>query len=152
MNKSIIYFFALFALLVSNSAYATNWVMVMRFSDPKNSFVQYHGSPVTEYIDIDSVVKDGNSLTLWRKEEFDKPDYGTKATLMKFEVNLSDQQYRMVENHFYDSNYHEIRVDTKTYQWSSYKDGRGGKEMNKSIEIALQYAKEGKGNEMKPAP
>ena len=59
---------SLFVLM--GTAFATNWVLVERHSDLENdlSAILYQ-TPYNAYVDADSVIKDGDHLIFWEKNE-----------------------------------------------------------------------------------
>ena len=149
MRKKIICFVLVFLSLAPNVVFATNWVYVERYSDPIDRRVQIFGTPFTEFVDADNVYKDGNSLFFWEKEVYDKLMRSTKIRFVKWEVNQSNQNYRVVEYQDLDSSNHEIITNNAPSEWGKI---LSREPINNRIEIALKYVKKGKDPGMKPTP
>jgi hypothetical protein len=81
--------------LLSNVASATKWKFVGHYSDGHN------GEEYAVYVDTDSVIRDGDTLSCWVDLGFG-PDTD-KTNLSKLEFKLtSPVQYRVVEIYVYD--------------------------------------------------
>lgn len=122
--------------ILSNSAFAANWVYFQRLEGTR------YGA-CTEYLDADSVVKDDNKVTYWTILVLDeKLKYdGTKKILYKKEAPLDGPpRHRTLEMYGYNVEDVEIRrhlFEPMTF-YSSPPD---------EIHRILQYAKAGTGND-----
>ncbi|MGO9864419.1 MAG: ankyrin repeat domain-containing protein [Terriglobales bacterium] len=134
--------------LLSNVASAANWVLAER--DDSNKYVLGN---FTTYVDADSVVRNGPTLSFWMLTVFDEPaKAGLKMDLTKYEIKLVRPLWsRLVEEYtynpdgspkavhdYYDS---ELRLMGKSEPYSQ------------AAVVALKYAKEGtlgKGNTPTP--
>lgn len=138
MSRKIAGLVLLLLIFSSNSVFAANWVYYARV-----------GRLHTEYIDKDSVFKDGNKLTFWLLQVLDKPlsiNYA-KQTL-KFEVKLnSPREFRIAESCIYDANNRPGTPKIHEPEWEEAADYD-----NKQFDFALQYAKNQKDTGVKPTP
>jgi len=132
--------FMLFTLLtLTNTAFASNWVF---FGKVSNIFQ----TTSSQYIDSDSIFKDGNKLTYWSLEVLDKPQSHYAKAMMKLEVNLATpRKLRVLENYSFDAKNMENYKDTTASAWEN-----ASPRYDKEIAFALKYAKEGKDTSTKP--
>jgi hypothetical protein len=123
VKKRLAWLLVLCLVILSNTAFAANWVYVCKDD--------VFGFPV--YIDSETVVKDGNKLIFWWEiVETDK----TK-NVWKIEATLaSPRMYRNI-------------YDWGTSGWAKV---LAGSDYDKAITAALKYAKEGKDSGQKPTP
>jgi len=130
MKKRVIYLMVLCLFVLSNTAFATNWVNVYR--EDRIGF--------TLYVDSDSVVKNGDTIIFWELFVKDTPDsYGSVKDLVKFEAKHPRPYIgRSLEEYKYDSNNKQVWHDGQPWDFSSY-DGQIYS--CKAIDAAFQYAK-----------
>ncbi len=122
MNRKIVCLLLLIMITFSNTAFASNWVYVCNDDQ--------FGFPL--YIDSETVYKDGNTLSYWWKMvESAKDQY-----VWKFEATLTNP--RMAR---------EFMTKDKPGSWRQV---RNGSDIDKSINSALQYAKDGKDTGQQP--
>ena len=143
MTKSMVSMIFLFLLILSGTAFAANWVHL-----DKESIA---GEPADVYVDSDSVIKNGDTITFWRLIVWEKPDMfiGAKQELQKWEAKQV-RQGKTLEIYTYDSDKKIIsrNPDIKMSSYTSYDVNAPG---GKVIDLAFQYAKEGKDFGQKPA-
>jgi len=149
MKKRVACFMVLCLFILSNTAFATNWVFFERRSDPNDPGVRIYSSSYNIYIDAESVFKDGNSFVYWEKKLFDNPSYGAKEYLTNWVVNLPTQQFRTLETHMYDSKNHEIYTNYSPGDWTKYDPNSL---VSAQITFALRYARQGSDIGQKPTP
>ena len=126
-------------LAFTSTTFATNWVF---FAKIPNMFQ----STSTQYIDSDSVFKDGNKLTYWSLEVLDKPQSHYAKAMMKLEVNLATpSKLRVLENYSYDPKNLEVYKETSATTWENARP-----RYDKEINFALKYAKERMDSGVKP--
>lgn len=127
--KRIICFLVLFLFILSNTAFAANWVYFVRNTS--------HGSNI--YIDSDTVVKNGDSIFFWNLEVFDQPVGSIKKNLWKQEAKLTNpRMLRGLESYAYDSNDKEVERGTAPGEWLKVPPGSFA---DRLIDLALSYAK-----------
>lgn len=139
MKRKIICLMLLCLFILPNTAFATNWV--------------YFGKDIatglgTEYIDADSVTKDGDKLIYWTLITYDKLTsyYGYTS---KYEVMLSPpRKYKILEVHYYliDKKEDTMFTPSNDTSWDNTT-----KDDDREIDTALKYAKEGKNNGQLPS-
>ena len=149
--------------LLSGTALATNWVLAIRSEQTIYDIGKIRsGGYNYYYVDADSVVRSGDTISFWRLEVHDTPlPKGTSFTdnekkrLEKWEAKLTDPlQARWVEFYSYDPAGKEIFSNPDAYKLTfiqQYNISINGK----SITTAARYAKEGKigkGMGAKPTP
>lgn len=128
--------FALFIL--SNSAFATNWIYLQRLEGTRYG-------PCTEYVDADSVVTYDNRVVYWTIWVLDEtlPYDGTKKLLFKKEAPLVyPLRYRTLEQYLYDSK------DTEIHRYAT--PGNYYHKEPAEINRVLEYAKAGQESEARP--
>lgn len=128
--------FGISFFLLSSSVFATNWALLRQF--------HRLGATESDYIDSDTVIQNGNSLTFWELKNIVWPSR-VDTFLSKIEVTLTDpRQYRELEEYRY-KNSQQLgqghTVPTKFYDASKIKD---------DLDLALKYAKEGQDAGQKP--
>ena len=139
MNRKIVCLVLLLMFSFTTTTFATNWVF---FEKVPNMFQ----STSSQYIDGDSVFKDGNKLTYWSLEVLDKPQSHYAKAMMKLEVNLaSPSKLRVLENYSYNVKNLEVYKDTTVTAWEN-----ASPKYDKEISFALKHAKEGKDTGIKP--
>lgn len=124
--------------ILSNSAFATGWVYLQRQEGTR-------WGPCTEYVNIDSVVKNEDKVVYWTIYVLDEVlQYdGTKKILFKKEAPLVyPLQYRTLEQYYYNSEGLEIRNYTN--------QGKYYYEEPEEIGRVLEYAKSGQDRVAKP--
>jgi len=144
MKRKTIWLVLLAMIFFTNTALAANWSFVARTS--KVNDLNLSGSTYNEYIDKNTVRKDGDNLIFWNKQQDE--DSG-ETMLTKNEVNLSLLKARVIESYGYDSSGKETSRDTELSGWLKYQKGS---QFERKILISLRYAKEGKDTGAKPAP
>jgi len=144
MKRKTICLVLLAMIFFTNTALAANWSFVARTS--KSNDLNLSGSTYNEYIDKNTVRKDGDSLIFWNKQQDE--DSG-EMMLTKNEVNLSLLKAKVIESYGYDSSGKETSRDTELSGWLKYQKGS---QFERKILISLRYAKEGKDTGAKPTP
>jgi hypothetical protein len=131
MKKRVICLLVLSLFLLSNTAFAANWVYAMRGNVPYNCDV---------YIDSDSLDKDSNTIIFWELIILDNPTAaGEKKVMQNLEANLTIPRYdRVLEFYTYDSNNQQINHDNKVSGWFQINPGSID---YGAIDTALKYAK-----------
>jgi hypothetical protein len=139
MKKRIMCLLVLCLFILSNTAFATNWVYLSKSSSYKNG---------NEYIDTDTVFKDGNILSAWVLIVLDKPlPTGAVKLLYKMNFQVSNSRTaRLLESYSYDANGKETVVVKTPGNWFQLVAGDPGGD------TFLQYAKEGQDSGQKPTP
>ncbi len=138
MRKKIAGLVLLLMIFLANSVFAANWVYYNRV-----------GKLHTEYIDSDSVFKDGNKLTYWLLQVLDKPLSSNYAKqTLKFEVKLnSPREFTIAESCIYDANNRPGTPKIHEPEWEVAENYD-----NKQIDFVLKYAKNQKDTGIKPTP
>lgn len=140
MKRHTIFLLFLAMILCSNTAFAANWSFVGRTS--KENSLNLTGTTYNDYIDKNSVRKNGDTLIFWHKQLFDQEDGDSgEMTLTKNEANLSTQKTRVLATYAYDSTGKETSHDTDPANWIKYQKGS---DFDHKISASLRYAKEGK--------
>jgi len=141
MKRRVICLVLVCLFTLSNTAFATTWGYV-----GKGRAFSYN---IIEYVDKDTVVKNGNKVIYWVLQIFEKPDViGTKKEIWKCEVITSDPRHiRTLENYCYDANGHEIYHDITMGAFNPVDDNEL---LNRELAFALKYAREGKDDGQKP--
>jgi len=129
-------------LLLANTASAANWIYLQRHEATR------YGPPSTEYLDADSVVREGGMMAYWTMWVLDKdlpPGHPTKI-LWKREVSLSTPlQQRYLETYQYDAAGNKAVINnffyTKPQPFIVVEPGSEDEEL---ITRVLEYAKESK--------
>jgi hypothetical protein len=129
---------AVIALAASvQSSNAANWVYYGREaggSDLYNALFP----PANDYIDADSVSRNGDTLTVWQKKDYDQVEQdGTKTILVETELNLSAKQEREILVIRYNSDGQEISRDNGASGWRDY---AAGDNFDQFTSFALRYA------------
>jgi len=151
MKKRVICLLVFCLIILSNSAFAANWVYIGRDDTFHNNI----------YVDKDSLTKHEDQVTYWElvvKDgvTFDAISKGeidtTKKVLMKWEaITSSPRQDRQLEIYIYDFDNQEIgsnrSLDTK---FSPVDVNTRLPIVGQIIDFALQSSKEGKDNGQKP--
>jgi hypothetical protein len=128
--------------ILSNTAFATNWVYVT-----KNSL---WGMTTSYYVDADSVIKNNSTIIYWVLAVNDTPDpaMGVKRYIEKVEALPQDpRKTRTLEQHEYGAK-GEIIIEYPTSDET--RNGKfflvfvKGSPLDMEIDVALKYAKEGK--------
>lgn len=142
MKKTIMLIIFLYILMLTNMAFAANWIHV-----DKSSIA---GEPVNDYVDSDSVSKNDDTIIFWRLIVWEKPDMfiGAKLELQKWAAKQI-RQGKTLEKYTYDSNKKLIssHSNIKSTSFTSFNENAPG---GKIIEAAFKYAKEGKDSGQKP--
>jgi hypothetical protein len=124
--------------VLSNAAFATNWVYVCRSEDDDANL----------YVD-DSVGRHGDTIGFWSLTVYDKPGPdGAKKRLTKREAKPPNLM-RALEAYWYDSN---NRLVNHTNIRPTFVSIGAGTPMAKVIDVAFKYAKEGNDTAVKPTP
>lgn len=131
MKKRVVCLLVLFLIIISGTAYATQWVYMGR------GYSELSGD-LNAYIDKDSIEKNGKNLIFWELDILDKVDEnGVKKDMYKIEaIPSSPRQYRALEYYAYDVNDHEIGRFLTPTDFCSVDSL-----VNKEIDFALQYVK-----------
>jgi hypothetical protein len=131
MKKRVICLLVLSLFLLSNTAFAANWVYAMRGNVPYNCDV---------YIDSDSLDKDSNTIIFWELIILDNPTAaGEKKVMQNLEANLTIPRYdRVLEFYTYDSNNQQINHVNTVSGWFQINPGSID---YGAIDTALKYAK-----------
>ena len=113
MKRKIVGLVLLIMITFSSTTFASNWVF---FGKVSNMFQ----TTSSQYIDSDSVYKDGNKLTYWSLEVLDKPQSHYAKAMMKLEVNLATpRKLRVLENYSYDAKNLENYQDKTASAWEN---------------------------------
>lgn len=134
MKKRVICLMALCLFILSNTAFATNWVFVTKGTANDSSF----------YIDGDTAVKRGNFITFWELEVLDREeDFGFNTDVKKIMTKLearwtSPRKYRDFEYYLFDASNNELWSDDYEGEESAVKPGSI---IDLEIDVALRYAK-----------
>ena len=147
MKRKTVCFALLFLILVSNTAFAANWVYYGRSAIVRGNV----------FIDSDSVYKSGENASYWQLLVYDKP-IGTAAKITtKYEVILAPaRKYRIADSRYYLANNQEDKemnewaeADSTTGTWA---DSFVGDNIKTKTDFALKYAKEGQDPGVRPTP
>ncbi|MDD5629354.1 MAG: hypothetical protein PHU21_09835 [Elusimicrobia bacterium] len=122
---------------------AANWVLVKRCEDHSDPTASFLGSSFSDYIDANSVTRNGDRLIFWSKEELDKPYMTTKCFMTKHEVDLLSRKDRQLESYHFDEKGEVVNHNVAPGQWDSREVGANSK-ADLEIKAALAHAKEGK--------
>lgn len=138
MRKRLICFVAACVLSLSCTAYAaTNWVYVARS----------YNNDATFYIDTETIRKNGDYITFWELEVYDREqDFaivtGVKKSMAKLEAKwTSPRQYQELEYYLYDAQNHELWYDNYDGYGSGFLGVNSGSVIDMEINMALRYAK-----------
>ncbi|MDR3565450.1 MAG: hypothetical protein P4N59_29000 [Negativicutes bacterium] len=134
MKRRMICLLVVSMFILSNTAFATNWVLV-KSTDSL-------GWKMYEYIDADTVVQKDSTLIFWYVFKLVKP-LGASQKVYKVEESVANHQYRVLELYFF-VNGKPTKQDLTS---SKYVDDTN---MKDKIDMALKYAKEG--NEIGSVP
>lgn len=138
MKKRFACLLFLFLFMVSNTAFATNWVYIARGYE----------NDCNIYIDTDTVVKNGELIKYWelivldREEDIEFID-GVKKIMVQYEAKwTSPRKYRDLQVYYFDARDNELWYD----DWTWDKDARffsvdPGCIMDREIDAALRYAR-----------
>lgn len=136
MKKRVTCFLVLCLFILSNTAFATNWVYIGR---------SYMLGASNVYVDPDTVLRNGNNVIFWELLILDNTDSdGTKKWLYKKEaITSSPRQYRLLECYAYDANGQETYRDLNDTVGYFPVDNTGTDQelTNRIIDFALQHAK-----------
>lgn len=145
MKKRISILLVMSLLVLSSTAFASNWV--------------YYGRsglvPGNLYIDADSVMKNGDNLSYWELLVYDKLYFKVAKLMTKYEVILApSRKYRIADSRYYNADNRDDKemselndTDTTTGKWS---DSFVGANMSADTDFALKYAKDGKDTGQRP--
>lgn len=137
--RRIICLIMLSLLILSNTAFATNWVFVTRNNNYGSNF----------YIDTDTIVKKGDYVTFWDIEILDVPeDYdfivpGVKKVMTHLEAKwTSPRRWREIEYYLYDAQNNELWYDNNEwYDDYTFYSVPSGSTTDLEIDAALRYAR-----------
>ncbi len=134
MKKRFICLMVLCLFILSNTAFATSWVLVQSY----NSM----GVKAYTYIDPDSVLPTDNGIIFWYASKIIK---GGTAKVQKIETSQTNHQIRFLETYQYVRGELKSHITTPSpfYDDANFKD---------EITMALKYVKEGKDNDSTPTP
>ncbi|HJW85376.1 MAG TPA: hypothetical protein VJ440_01945 [Candidatus Brocadiaceae bacterium] len=137
MQKIVFYLYlmvmAFSIFILSNTAFATNWVYVYKSAGP--TYI---------YIDTDSVIKNDRGITFWSKTVLGSPSKVIQTELDKWEVKLTNPwQYRRIEEYDYDNNNKQTDHFIYDNEFETSSNFSGGKSVNldREISAALPFAK-----------
>ncbi len=117
--------------LLSCTASATNWKLVYRGNDPALGMTSW-------YIDVDTIVKDGDHLTCWALSVYDLAFMDIKKMQFHFEVTLSQpRRIRELVSISYDEHDRETGRSKAVTDWEPLTDPAEVRE----VDFALQHAR-----------
>lgn len=137
MKKRVVCLMVLCLFILSNTAFATNWVLVKR--------TNIMGWVLEQYVDADNVVQKDGVLRFWYVEKLIKP-LGAQQKVHKIEDVTANHQYRILETHFFVNGKFQR---SKTDKPSDYQDEAKFKE---PLDTALKYVKDGSDIGSVPTP
>ena len=142
MKKRIAAIIFMCLLIFAGSAFAANWIHTDKGFNA--------GEPVDDYLDSESVVKNGDTITFWRLTVWEKPDMfiGAKLQIEKWEAKQI-RQGRILERYAYDVN-KKLILSNSNFKQTSFTSYNVNAPMGKIIDAAFKYAKEGKDSGQKP--
>jgi hypothetical protein len=129
MKKIMLLMVAIFVLVLSNQVFAANWQFVEQVQHPQCGAVSF-------YIDPQTVVKNGDTMTFDTQYVFSSPCNGETRKVNKEEVNLSSRQRRYIETVGYDANGAQVNRDVMSPWYQIVPNSP----LDNMINRALQYA------------
>jgi len=139
VKKRIICLLVLALFIFSNTAFATNWVFAYELLNIGDK----------TYIDSDSAIKFDGKLVFWELSIKKEPEFDIVKAMRKIEATLKQpREYQPVEVYYYYTDGREEKSSGRL--WGG--DVPAGSYIDKAINVALKYAKEGKDTGVKPKP
>lgn len=131
MKKKVAAMVLAILLLISGTAFATNWIYAKRVDE----------SGMTFYFDTDSAVKNSDSITFWTLGVWERTrNDGVRKATIHYEITLSSPRYyRQIDGYLYDENNNEIQHDANVREWQT--GTTNGSAILKLSELAFTYAR-----------
>lgn len=131
MKKKVVAMALLTLLLLTSTAFATNWIFVKKVDQLGMTF----------YFDTDSAYKNSDTVTFWSLGIWDRVrSDGVKKGMIRYEATLSTPRYyRQIEGYLYDDKNNELQHDANLREWQRVSST--GSAIEKLIDFAFTYAK-----------
>ena len=140
MSRKIVCLMILLIIFLTNTVFATNWVFV--------GASMLTGVKSNIYVDSDSVIKNGETVTFWTLTANEKPDFTEMKNQLEKHDAKQPRMMRSLANYSYYANNKLIWSNPNIKGISSsFEPGTLGAIM---IETAFKYAKEGNDTGQQP--
>lgn len=122
----------------TNTAFATKWMYVCNSSDQME----------TLYVDRDSAVQTGDTVTFWELVVMYEPDPADVKKIVYKKQAKKPRMERQLEKYYYKSNNELHWSELEALNWDSYFAGTTEAYV---VNAAFKYAKEGKDTGQQPS-
>lgn len=129
MKKRVVCLLVLCLFILSNTAFATNWIYYDKSSDG-----------ISIYFDTDSSKKNSDTITFWTLGIWDQTRQdGIKKIMAQNEATLSTPRYsRQIDSYTYDEQNNQLSHNAQSTQWEPVRETS---RMARLIDMAFRYAK-----------